>query len=169
MTKPHVLVLASSLALTGLLTLASCGSDSTTTPVTPSPATPTPAPVPTPSAGPAAFSCPLPPSSNESDNCFVGKSVLAGEVNDAINIVIATRPELFNLEDMNGGNPHVRDRDGYWKAVKVELEKQGICTIIQKEELAIKNHNAFNEQWNIQSTAGYVRRRYVTSCTPAWF
>ena len=83
--------------------------------------------------------------------------------------MIASRPELFSLTELNGGNPRVLNRDGYWQAVKGELEKQGVCTIIEKEELAIKNENAFNEQWNIQTSAGFVRRRYVTTCTPAWF
>jgi len=151
--------------LTGAV-FASCGGG-TETPANPTPASPTPTPVANPT--PAAFSCPLPPSSNPTDNCFEGDPQLGAQVNTAIDRVIAARPELFNLSELNGGNPRVLNRDGYWTAVKGELEKQGVCTIIQAEELAIKNTNAFNEQWNIQTSAGFVRRRYVTSCTPAWF
>ena len=127
--------------LTGFI-LSACGSDSGT-PADPTPPSPTPAPIPGPS--PAAFVCPLPPSSNPTDNCYEGKPELGTEVNLAIDRVIASRPELFNLAERAGGNPRVLDRDGYWKAVKAELEKQGVCTIIEKEEFAIKmGTNAFN-------------------------
>ena len=162
----HTSSLAVASAVLAGAVLSSCGGDNAT-PANPTPATPTPAPATSPT--PAAFSCPLPPSSNPTDNCFEGEPQLGSLVNTAIDHVIAARPELFNLTELNGGNPRVLDRDGYWQAVKGELEKQGACTIIQKEELAIKNNNAFNEQWNIQTSAGFVRRRYVTTCTPAWF
>jgi hypothetical protein len=117
----------------------------------------------------SAFSCPLPPSSNPTDHCFEGKPQLGSLVNAAIDRVIATRPELFSPTELNGGSPRVLDRNAYWQAVKGELEKQGVCTIIQKEELAIKNNNALNEQWNVWTSTGFVRRRYVTTCEPAWF
>jgi len=165
MNHTRSLCIASAI-LTGAV-LWSCGGGNDT-PANPTPPTPTPAP-PATSPTPAAFSCPLPPSSNPTDNCFEGEPQLGSLVNTAIDRVIAARPELFNLSELNGGNPRVLNRDGYWQAVKGELEKEGVCTIIQKEELAIKNNNAFNEQWNIQSSAGFVRRRYVTTCTPAWF
>jgi len=153
--------------VTGLI-LSACGGGNQT-PATPTPASPTPAPGPSPPT-PASFVCPLPASSNPSNNCFVGKPQLGTQVNLAIDRVMATRPELFNLNELNGGNPRVLDRDAYWKAVKAELEKQGVCTIIEKEEFAIKmNTNDFNEQWNLWTSAGFVRRRYVTSCAPAWF
>ena len=139
------------------------------TPVTPNPATsPTPAPVTSPT--PAAFSCPLPPSHKDDPNaCYVGRPTLGPQINSAIDTVIATRPELFNLQEVIGGNPRVLDRDAYWKAVKTELEKQGVCTIIEKEELAVKITNAYNEQWNLYTSAGFVRRKYVTTCEPSWF
>ena len=147
--------------------LSACGGGKST-PADPTPASPTPAPTANP--GPAAFSCPLPPSSNPTDNCFEGEPQLGAEVNLAIDRVIATRPELFNLTDVKGGSPRVLDRDAYWNAVKVELEKQGVCVIIEKEEFAIKmGTNEFNEQWNLWTSAGFVRRRYVTSCAPSWF
>jgi hypothetical protein len=159
--------LVPSVVVTGVI-LSACGGGNQT-PADPTPASPTPAPIsgPTPAA---AFVCPLPASTNPANNCFVGKPRLGPEVNQAIDRVIASRPELFNLKELNGGNPRVLDRDAYWKAVKAELEQQGVCTIIEKEEFAIKkNTNDFNEQWNLWTSAGFVRRRYVTSCAPSWF
>jgi hypothetical protein len=90
-------------------------------------------------------------------------------VNTALDAVLTKRPELFNFNDMLGGNPKVLDRQKYHEAVKAELEKQGACTLIEKEELAIKITNEYNEQWNIWTSGGYVMRRYVTTCSPAWF
>jgi hypothetical protein len=164
--RPLVFFAVPGVVVTGFL-LSACGSDNKT-PADPSPPSPTPAPISSPS--PAAFVCPLPASSNPTDNCFEGEPQLGIQVNQAIDRVIATRPELFNLTELKGGSPRVLDRDGYWKAVKAELEKQGVCTIIEKEEFAIKmNTNDFNEQWNLWTSAGFVRRRYVTSCAPSWF
>jgi hypothetical protein len=160
------------------VTLASCGGGTTPAAPTPTP-TPTPAPIATPS--PAGFVCPLPPSSKADPNdCYKGTPTLGTQVNSSIDRVIATRPELFNLNDMAGSNPRVLDRDAYWLAVKHELEKQGVCTLIEKEEFAVKTTNAFNEQWNIWASSGapdctrdtclgFVRRKYATSCAPSWF
>jgi hypothetical protein len=165
MIRGRIVLAASCAALIGFMTPARTKNS---TPVTPTPATPTPTPVTSPT--PAAFSCPLPPSHKENPNdCYVGRPTLGPQINSAIDAVIATRPELFDLNETNGGNPRVLDKDAYWKAVKGELEKQGVCTIIEKEELAVKITNAYNEQWNTYTSAGFVRRRYVTTCEPSWF
>jgi hypothetical protein len=135
--------------------LASCGGGNT-------PSTPTPTPIPTPTPAPiasptpaASFVCPLPPSSKADPNdCYKGTPTLGDQINSSIDRVIAKRPELFNLNDMAGGNPRVLDRDAYWLAVKHELQNQGVCVVIEKEELAVKNQNAFNEQWNTWASSG---------------
>jgi hypothetical protein len=90
-------------------------------------------------------------------------------VNIAIDQTIAQHPELFNLTDLNGPNPRVLDRAKYHQAVAAAIEAQGVCVLIEKEELALKNTNDFNEQWNIWTSAGFVRRYYVTTCIPASF
>jgi hypothetical protein len=148
--------------------LSACGGGNSA-PSDPTPPSPTPLPGPTATPPPTGFVCSLPASTNPTDNCFEGEPQLGVQVNLAIDRVIAARQELFNMSDLAGGNPRVLDRDAYWKAVKAELEKQGICTIIEKEEFAVKNTNEFNEQWNLWTSAGFVRRRYVTSCAPSWF
>jgi hypothetical protein len=146
--------------------LTACGGSSSpsspVTPPTPAPASPTPAP-------PVGFTCPLPASSNPSDYCPKLTAKMGDQVNTALDIVMAKRPELFNFNELNGGNPRVLDRQKYHEAVKSELEAMGICTLIEKEEIAIKNTNAYNEQWNIWTSDGYVRRKYVTTCIPAWW
>ena len=163
------------LVFTGFV-IAACGS-SNTTPVTP---TPTPAPIATPTPV-ASFVCPLPASTKANPNdCYVGVPTLTTQVNTAIDRVMTSRPDLFNMNDLAGGNPRVLNRDAYWLAVKHELENQGVCVVIEKEELAVKNQNAFNEQWNVWASSGaanctrdtclgFVRRKYATSCAPSWF
>lgn len=135
-----------------------------------SPAAPAaPVPTPTPPSSPAAFVCPLAPSTNLSPECPKLQPQLGEFVNRAIDGVLTKRPGLFDFNDVLGANPRVLDRQKYHEAVKAELESQGVCTIIEQEELALKTTNAFNEQWNIWSSSGCVMRRYVTTCSPAWF
>jgi hypothetical protein len=141
-----------------------CGGSATTpvAPPTPTPAPPTPAP-------PVGFVCPLGPSSNPSDYCPKLKGKMGDVVNTALDRTLVKHPELFNFDDMKGGNPKVLDRQKYHEAVKLELEAQGVCTRIEKEEIAIKDTNEYNEQWNIWTSDAYVMRKYVTTCIPAWW
>jgi hypothetical protein len=156
------------LALAGAA-VAACGGGGSSRPTTPAIPVATPLPAPTPAPSPAAFVCPLPPSSSPTTDCPKLKPLLGDQVNRAIDAVLTSRPELFNFNDMAGGNPKVLDRQKYHEAVKAELEAQGVCTLIEKEELALKVTNEYNEQWNIWSSSAYVMRRYVTTCSPAWF
>jgi hypothetical protein len=155
-------------AVLGGAVLTGCGDSYTpNSPAAPAtPATPAPSPTPPPAVG---FTCPLPPSSNPENNCPKLAPRLGDYVNGAIDNVIAKHPELFNLSETNGGNPKVLDRQKYHEAVKAELERQGVCTLIEKEEIAVKTTNDFNEQWNIWTSDGYVRRKLITTCIPAWW
>jgi hypothetical protein len=125
--------------------LSACGSDTPAAPEpapTPSPA-PSAAPTPTPNPGSAgAFACKLPPSSN---------------------------PSADDFGELSGPSPRVLDRARYHQVVAENLVQAGVCTVIEKEEIAVKNVNDFNEQWNIHTSAGFVRRKYVTTCAPSWF
>jgi hypothetical protein len=157
----------SSLALLAL-TLAACNGDGGgTTPTPAASATPTPAPVSSPS--PAASSCALPPSTNPQNNCSVRTPRFSDQVNDAIDQVMAQRPELFDFNDTSAGVPRVKNPAGYYGEVKKVLEAQGICTRIDEEEIAIKSTNDFSEDWKILTSLSFVRRRYAGTCTPAWW
>lgn len=157
--------------------LAACGAG---TPVTPEPlpsASPTPAATPTPPQNPGsvgAYACKLPPSSNpDVDNgpgfCPVLQARLGAQVNAAIDKAQHDHPELFDFNELSGPSPRVLDRTLYHQVVAENLVQAGVCTIIQKEEIAVKNANDFNEQWNIYTSTGFVRRKYVTTCSPSWF
>jgi hypothetical protein len=167
-------------ALSGII-LARCGGSSPAqtnpTPVVVSTPTPRPSPTPTPLPLTQVKPCPLPPSSNpgswEPNGCarLTGRMAgrLAAQVNAAMDRVLVERPDLFNFQDMNGGNPRVLDRQAYHVAVVSALSDLGVCGNIEKEEIAIKNTNEFNEQWNIWTSSGFTWRKYETTCTPSWF
>ncbi len=156
--------------------LSACGGD---TPATPEPVptpTPTPAATPTPIPNPGsvgAFACPLPASSNPNvgppGSCPEIQPRLGNQVNAAIDKAQREHPELFNFNELSGPSPRVLDRAKYHQVVAEYLVQAGVCTIIEKEEIAVKNDNSFNEQWNIHTSQGFVRRRYVTTCAPSWF
>jgi hypothetical protein len=140
--------------------------------------TPPPAPAPTP---PQPLSmippCPWPESNpGPSAECTAPKSVLANDVNAAIDRVLTERPDLFNLNDVDGG-PKILDYDRYMTAVIAAVNLGGLCGKIDPEgEISIKQTNAFSEHFIVASKAGWnppagnwVRRKYVGACKPAMF
>jgi hypothetical protein len=159
-------------ALAGLLSVLSlsCGSSgSNSNPITP---TPTPAPTPAPEATPAAtsYGCPLPRLPDQGITCPKLQPKLLDHLNIALDKTIREHPEYFDLNDSPGaGAFKVLDRDRYIKSVVDNIRAQGVCAIEEKEEVALKTTNDFNEQYNIWSSSGYIRRAYITTCFPAQF
>jgi hypothetical protein len=48
----------------------------------------------------------------------------------------------------------------------------GYCAFYDGEEMAVKNTNKFNDQYDISTSSGYIRRgdgSYRSTCWPAWF
>jgi hypothetical protein len=156
-------------ALLCLTILAACGGSETPT------AAPTPAPTPTPQAvaTPRAFSCPLAKMPDLHNTCPKLVPKLDVVVENAIQRVIREQPQLFNFNDDRGGGSYlVLDRDKYHQAVVSAIHDQGVCAIVEKEEIAVKNTNDFNEQYNIWISDGHLRhgpRAYITTCFPAQF
>jgi len=145
-----------------------CGSSTPPTPVVV--ATPTPVPTPVPSPTPRAFQCGLASLPDLHIDCPKLDAKLNGYVNTAIENVIAQKPELFDFSNHLGeGSWKVRDRQKYIDAVVLAIHAQGICAKDDNEEIAVKNTNLFNEQYNIWTSGGYVRRAYITTCVPAQF
>jgi hypothetical protein len=163
--------------LVSALALAGCGGPNAATPdpVPSSTPPPAPAPTPTPARNPGsqgAYACPLPASSNPkaiTAGCPEEWPQLAGPVNQAIEQAMAEHPELFNFAELNGTSPRVLNRERYHQVVAENLVRAGVCVMIEREEIAIKQSNAFSEQWIIYTSTGFVRRRYQATCSPAWF
>jgi hypothetical protein len=135
----------------------------------PSP-TPSPTPTPAPAATPQAFTCHLPARTDQGIQCPKIDSKLVGYVSSAVDTVIRTQPELFNLSDARGDSVRVLDRLKYQTAVVAAINAQGgICAHDDNEEIGVEINNDFNEQFNIWTSAGYSRRSYITTCFPAQF
>jgi len=159
--------------------LARCGGSSPAQPAAVPTVAPTPPPAPMPPPQPLSVipPCPL-PASNPSlaADCTAPRSVLAGDVNAAIDRVLTERPDLFNLNDVDGG-PRILDYDKYMTAVVAAVNLGGLCGKIDPEgEISVKQTNNFSEHFIVASKAGWnppqgnwVRRKYVGACKPAMF
>jgi hypothetical protein len=135
----------------------------------PNPANPAPAPPPT-----SGGSCALPPG-QFNENCTMQAQTFLGRVEAAIDEVIAQHPGYFNMSRTRGGCANcyqVVDPTGYVNAVARSITKNGVCGYYDGEELAVKNSNAFNDQYDILTSDLYIRRQggaYRSTCRPAWF
>lgn len=136
------------------------------TPPTPVPATRTPFPPPLPP-------CPLPPGGGSGERCPYELPQFALPVNEAIAIVQNEHPEIFDFSKHRGGLSYlVVDPERYTAGVAYVLSTRGFCAIWDGEEIALKNDNASNEQYDILTFEGYVRwgaGAYQSTCRPAWF
>jgi hypothetical protein len=121
--------------------------------------------------------CGLPASNpGASASCTKPQRRLADDVNAAIDRAITERPDLFDLDDVNGG-PRILNYDAYMTAVVAALGEAGLCGKVDAQgEIGVKTSNSFNEQWIIVSRAGWgaptgkwVQRKYVGACEPSVF
>jgi hypothetical protein len=92
-------------------------------------------------------------------------------VQASINQVIAANPGMFEKRDCTGCYD-VLNVDGYLQAVVQQMSARGYCAMYDGEELAVKNTNDFNEQFDILTADERVRsggESYRSTCRPAWF
>jgi hypothetical protein len=164
-----------SVALVGLV-LWSCGGSNPAGPAatpTPQPTpTPAPKPTPTPEPTPTAFSCYLPPMENHT-NCKakpnVGPGLFYPQVVGAIEELRNQKPQFFD-------GKKVVLVDKYFEGViRILGEKYGLCASRgkPKDEIGVKNTNAFNEQFDLITVGNdgntYAVWSYTVTCTPARF
>ena len=145
--------------------------------VTPPPAPTIPAPSnptnPTPTNPGPSGTCALPPGSFN-ENCSMQSQSFLGRVEAAIDEVIATNPSAFDTSRTRGcANCYfVRDPTLYVNRVAQAITKNGVCGYYDGEELAVKNSNTFNDQYDILTSDMFIRRQggsYRSTCRPAWF
>ncbi len=152
----------------------------TPTPVLGGPTSPSPTPAPgsTPAPNPTApppsgGSCGLPASNNPDAPCSMQSSNFLGAVDKAITQVTEKQPNLFDWSRKNCENcPMVNDQNAFVTAVIKQLNSAGYCATYDGEELAVKNSNSYNEQFDILVSSGHVRRgpgSYRSTCYPSWF
>jgi len=151
--------------------LAGCGGSTPT-------AAPTPPPAPTPQPTPSVVidaGCNLPALPDLHNQCPVLAPQYSDIVDGAIKKVFTDHPELFDFTQTKGGGLYsykVLDRRAYTGAVVTNIQSIGVCASDEKEEIAVKRTQQFNEQYNIWTSDGYVRMppgAYITTCFPAQF
>jgi hypothetical protein len=136
---------------------------------TPAPdATPTPQSTPPP---PSSSGCRLPRGTGSGEDCPRQSPVFLGDVQAAIKQLIQDQPKIFvkrGCEDCYD----VTDPGAYLSGVVGQMSRRGYCARYDGEELAVKNTNDFNEQYDILSASNAVRsggESYRSTCRPAWF
>ena len=142
--------------------------------------TPGPGPVPTPPATPeppqppTGQGCRLPPGNGSGLNCPRLSPDFLGDIEAALDTLIKQEPGIFDLNRTQGcGNCYyVRNVQRYLSRMPDMLAQRGLCAKWDGEEMAVKNSNSFNEQFDILTSGGFIRRQggsYRSTCRPAWF
>jgi len=141
-------------------------------PAAPAPNTPAPNnPAPPPTGG---QSCPL-PAGQFNENCSMQAQSFLARVEAAIDEVVRTDPQAFNLNRTRGGCSNcyqMVDPTRYVTRVAQAITKNGVCGYYDGEELGVKNSNQFNDQFDILTSDLFIRRQggsYRSTCRPAWF
>ncbi|PYQ22539.1 MAG: hypothetical protein DMF81_11820 [Acidobacteria bacterium] len=145
----------------------------------PVPATPAPAPTanpaqPTP-APPSGQGCGVGPGGGSGNDCPREQPSFLSEVEGAMDQLVREEPQLFNLNKTLKGCVNcyqVVNADRYVQRMAELMSQRGLCGLYDGEELAVKRTNAFNDQYDIFTADGFMRRQlgsYRSTCYPAWF
>lgn len=175
--RPNVRPDHASLAAALVLSL-SCGGSSPSQPG-PGPSTapsvaPSTAPSATPSASPtpSANSCPIGRGSVDT-SCARHTAQHVAAVEGAIDRLVAQKPELFNLGDVNGPNGYkILNIPAYLQGVADQLVAANYCAESNGDTLQVKNSQEVSEEYDIVLGTGHIRRgagTYRESCSPAAF
>jgi hypothetical protein len=129
---------------------------------------PSPEPSPSPEVG-----CQLPPGVFN-ENCAREEPTFYGELDHAIEELIASEPDMFDLTRVRGCGRCflVVDPDRFTERLVSQLEATGLCAFYDGEELGVKSTNDFNDQFDVLTFELFLRREngsYRTTCRPAWF
>jgi hypothetical protein len=138
------------------------------------PSRPTEEPTPPPSPSPEpVVGCHLPPGTFN-ENCPRESPTFFGEVNQAIEDLLESQPQMFNFSRARGCGRcfHVVDPERFTHELVARLESMGLCAIYDGEELGVKSSNDFNDQFDVLTFEMFLRREngsYRSTCHPAWF
>jgi len=88
--------------------------------------------------------------------------------------LVREEPGIFDLRKTRGcDNCYlVVNADRYVQRMAQLMSQRGLCGFYDGEELAVKQNNSFNDQYDIFTSDGYMRRQlgsYRSTCHPAWF
>jgi hypothetical protein len=150
------------IAITLVLLVAACGHDNAGTP-TPAPTVPVVAPSAAPTSAPVlSNTCARLGPGVATDNCGTEAPVFSDEVFGAIDRLQATRPDIFVGDTVVKVGP-------YYIGLIGILDKEGLCSAFNGEELEVKRDQTFSESYHVLTSKGQVHRKYMGSCAPAAF
>lgn len=181
----HSRIPVAALAAASLIALltSSCGgggSPSSSTPPTTLPSQPPPTPPPT--GGNGSFnhsSCPL-GKGTVNAACSPGRSVLLDELENAMNLLIQQKPQIFDLsEEIAPGMKAYRvlDREAYMEGLVANLRAAGLCAERDPDDALLetiraKDSSDFSEEFDVLLSNGFMRRgsgAYRNTCAPSSF
>jgi hypothetical protein len=103
----------------------------------------------------------------------MGSASFLGQVDKAITQVTQQQPGIFDFDDKKCENCYYVKNPGKFTAgVVANLNAMGLCAYYDGEELAVKNSNSFNDQFDLLVSSGHIRRgegSYRSTCRPSWF
>jgi hypothetical protein len=131
---------------------------------------------PAPPAAPvAAKGCGLPRGTGSGEGCPREQPSFLPQVEAALDRVVREHPDYFDLARARGcPNCYlVLQPKAYLRALVSALEDERLCATDEDgEELAVKNTNAWNDQYDVLTGEFFIRRQggsYRATCYPAWF
>jgi hypothetical protein len=150
--------------VTAALALAVCGgggdSGSPSVPSVPV-VTPTPTPITGPTPEPSlSASCARLPAGATKYSCRTEAPTFQGDLEDAIDTVKREHPEAFDGDQVKNVGLYVVE------LIKA-LDRKGICADWDGEELAVATSHDYNDQYDVLTAKGQVRRYFVGTCYPS--
>jgi hypothetical protein len=164
--------LAAPAVMTAAVVIGACGGGgSPTGGTTPSPSV---AATPTASPTPVQTACQrigLGPGTGQ--GCPRDSATFQAQVEAAMDQLIREEPTIFNLNEPGGpGVFRIVSNGRYYVGLIERLERMGLCADFDGEELQVKSSNAFNDQFDVQTSQNFIFRgeqAYRSTCTPAAF
>ena len=124
---------------------------------------------------PSGSGCGVGPGNGSGENCPREEPSFLSQVESAMDQLIRQEPQIFNLNKTSKGCTNcyqVVDADRYVQRMAELMSQRGLCGLYDGEELAVKKTNDFNDQYDIFTSDGFMRRQlgsYRSTCRPAWF
>jgi hypothetical protein len=140
--------------------------------------TPTPTPTAQPTATPPPSTSPtltqscraLPPTSGSPSGCARRTSNFFNQVREAVNATIGAPyrdPITGATYEIVQGDGRIIVASAYLKSIADALDRQGICSVYDGEEIWVSDGGGYNEHFDIITAEGFSYVNYAVTCSPA--
>jgi hypothetical protein len=102
--------------------------------------------------------------------CARGTPTFFNQVKDAVNLAVSSNyrdPISGQVFEVVSADGRIQVASAYVKIVNDALDRQGLCSAFDGEEIRVREHNFFNENYDIITSDGRSWTNYVVTCTPA--